>query len=218
MHTFYLIFIYIHIAGGTAGLIAGAIAASVKKGSRVHNGSGKVYFYGMLMASLAALVVSWMPHHHNLFLFAVGGFTLYMIASGYRVIYLKRQLKTSTTPFTIIDYAISFFAVAFGGFLIMIAILGIKDGNTFGIVPAVFGAICLNYARLDYLLFTGSKTLKNSWISNHITRMMGALIATYTAFLVVNVHIQQNWILWLLPTVVGSVLISRFLKKFAPKS
>jgi hypothetical protein len=217
MHTLYLILISIHIAGGTAGLIAGAIAASVKKGSKVHNGSGKVYFYGMLMASLAALVVSWLPNHHNLFLFAVGGFTLYMISSGYRVIYLKRQLKISATPFTALDYAIAFFAVAFGGFLVMIAILGLKDGNTFGIVPAVFGGICLNYARLDYLLFTGKKALKTTWISNHITRMMGALIATYTAFLVVNVHIQQNWILWLLPTVIGSVLIARFLKQFAPK-
>lgn len=218
MHTLYLILISIHIAGGTAGLIAGAIAASVKKGSKVHNGSGKVYFYGMLIASIAALVVSWLPAHQNLFLFAVGGFTLYMIASGYRIINLKRQLKISPQPFTALDYSISFFAVAFGGFLIVIAILGLKNGNTFGIVPAVFGAICLNYARLDYLLFTGKKVLKTTWISNHITRMMGALIATYTAFLVVNVHIQQNWILWLLPTVIGSVLIAKFLKQFAPKS
>ncbi len=217
MPSLFTILIAIHIAGGTAGLIAGAMAASVKKGSKLHNGSGKVYFYGMLLASLAALVISWLPNHHNLFLFAVGGFTLYMIASGYRVIFLKRQLKNGGGQFTILDYGIAAFAVMFGAFLITLAVLGLKNGSSFGVVPAVFGAICLNYARLDFLLFIGKKTLKATWISNHITRMMGALIATYTAFLVVNVHIQQTWILWLLPTVIGSVLIAKFLKQFAPK-
>jgi hypothetical protein len=217
MHTLYLILISMHIAGGTAGLISGALAASVKKGSKVHNGSGKVYFYGMLIASLAALIISWLPHHHNLFLFAVGGFTLYMIASGYRIIYLKRQLKISQQPFTALDYTITAFALIFGIFLVVLAFLGLKNGNMFSIVPAVFGGICINYARLDYGLLNGKKPLKTHWISNHITRMMGALIATYTAFLVVNVHIQQNWILWLLPTAIGSALITKFMIKYSPK-
>lgn len=92
MPSLFSILITLHVAGGTTGLITGAVAASVKKGSKLHNGSGKLYFYGMLLASLAALVISWLPNHHNMFLFAVGGFTLYMITSGYRMIHLKRQL------------------------------------------------------------------------------------------------------------------------------
>jgi cytochrome c-type biogenesis protein CcmH/NrfF len=70
---------------------------------------------------------------------------------------------------------------------------------------------------MDYELISGKKTIKTAWMANHITRMMGAMIASYTAFLVVNIKIQQNWILWLLPTVVGSVFISTFLKKYAPR-
>jgi uncharacterized membrane protein len=218
MPSLFTILISLHVAGGTTGLITGAVAASVKKGSKLHNGSGKLYFYGMLLASLAALIISWLPDHHNLFLFAVGGFTLYMITSGYRMIHLKRQLKTTAFPIGIIDYAITLFAVVFGVFLIALAVIGLKNGNTFSIVPAVFGGICINYARLDYGLLTGKKSLKTHWMANHITRMMGGLVATYTAFLVVNVHIQQQWILWLLPTVIGSVLIAKFLKQYAPKS
>jgi uncharacterized membrane protein YeaQ/YmgE (transglycosylase-associated protein family) len=141
-----------------------------------------------------------------------------MITSGYRMIYLKRQLKTTDFPIGILDYTITTFAVVFGIFLIVLAILGLKNGNTFSIVPAVFGSICINYARLDYGLLNGKKLLKTHWIANHITRMMGGLVATYTAFLVVNVHIQQNWILWLLPTVIGTVLIAKFLKQYAPKN
>jgi uncharacterized membrane protein len=218
MPSLFTILITLHVAGGTTGLITGAVAASVKKGSKLHNSSGKLYFYGMLLASLAALIISWLPNHHNLFLFAVGGFTLYMITSGYRMIYLKRQLKTTDFPIGILDYTITTFAVVFGIFLIVLAILGFKNGNTFSIVPAVFGSICINYARLDYGLLNGKKSLKAHWIANHITRMMGGLVATYTAFLVVNVHIQQNWILWLLPTVIGTVLIAKFLKQYAPKN
>ncbi len=218
MPSLFTILITLHVAGGTTGLITGAIAASVKKGSKLHNGSGKLYFYGMLLASLAALIISWLPNHHNLFLCAVGGFTLYMITSGYRMIYLKRQLKTTDFPIGILDYTITTFAVVFGIFLIVLAVLGLKNGNTFSIVPAVFGSICINYARLDYGLLNGKKSLKTHWIANHITRMMGGLVATYTAFLVVNVHIQQNWILWLLPTVIGTVLIAKFLKQYAPKN
>jgi uncharacterized membrane protein len=218
MPSLFTILITLHVAGGTTGLITGAVAASVKKGSKLHNSSGKLYFYGMLLASLAALIISWLPNHHNLFLFAVGGFTLYMITSGYRMIYLKRQLKTTDFPIGILDYTITTFAVMFGIFLIVLAILGLKNGNTFSIVPAVFGSICINYARLDYGLLNGKKSLKAHWIANHITRMMGGLVATYTAFLVVNVHIQQNWILWLLPTVIGTVLIAKFLKQYAPKN
>jgi uncharacterized membrane protein len=218
MPSLFTILITLHVAGGTTGLITGAVAASVKKGSKLHNGSGKLYFYGMLLASLAALIISWLPNHHNLFLCAVGGFMLYMITSGYRMIYLKRQLKTTDFPIGILDYTITTFAVVFGIFLIVLAVLGLKNGNTFSIVPAVFGSICINYARLDYGLLNGKKLLKTHWIANHITRMMGGLVATYTAFLVVNVHIQQNWILWLLPTVIGTVLIAKFLKQYAPKN
>jgi uncharacterized membrane protein len=218
MPSLFSILIILHIAGGTTGLITGAVAASVKKGSKLHNGSGKLYFYGMLIASLAALIISWLPNHHNLFLFAVGGFTLYMIISGYRIIHLKRQLKTTDSPIGTIDYAITLFAVVFGAFLIALAAFALKNGNSFSIVPAVFGGICINYARLDYGLLKGKKPVKKHWMASHITRMMGGLIATYTAFLVVNVHIQQDWILWLLPTIVGSVLIAKFLKQYAPKS
>ncbi len=206
-----------HIAGGTAGLISGSIAASVKKGNAVHRISGKVFFIGMLAASVSALIISWLPDHHNIFLFAVGGFTFYMITTGYRIVFLKRAVKENTRPFKAIDYLLSLFGLCFGIVLLVMGINSVIGGNTFGIVPAVFGLICINYARMDYLLISGKEAVKSAWMTNHITRMMGAMIASYTAFLVVNVHIQQQWILWLLPTVVGSILISKFLKKYAPR-
>jgi hypothetical protein len=207
-----------HVAGGTAGLISGSIAAWVKKGSKPHLWSGKIFVIGMLIASVAALVISWLPDHHSLFLFAVGGFTLYMTVTGNRIIQLKRQLKSNGSPFSWVDQMITFLGGSFGIFLLVLSVQSVMNKNIFGIVPGIFGLICLNYARLDFALFTGKKQIKTAWMENHIIRMMGAMIASYTAFLVVNIHIQFQWILWILPTFIGSIFIARFLKKYTSQT
>jgi hypothetical protein len=75
----------------------------------------------------------------------------------------------------------------------------------------------MNYARMDFKMLFQKISLKEIWLPNHITRMMGAMIASYTAFLVVNVKMQPAWVLWLLPTLIGSGLITYYLRKFAPK-
>lgn len=212
----FTVLIILHIAGGTIGLISGTIAAVVIKGKKTHLLNGKIFFYAMLVTALSALVISNLPGHHSIFLFAVGGFTLYMIFSGYRAVWLKRNFGKSMLALSWIDYAIAVFALVFGVFLIVLSIKGLLDGNMFGSVPGVFGFICLAYAYLDYKLLFKKVTVKQSWMANHISRMMGAMIASYTAFLVVNVQIQMQWILWIAPTFVGSIVIARFIKKYVP--
>lgn len=204
----------LHIVGGSAGLITGTIAASVKKGSKPHLLSGKIFFWGMFLASCSALILSWIPGHESLFLFAVGGFTLYMILSGYRIVILKRLAKQQPQTFFLTDYLITLFGFSFAVFLLIQAVKGFLAGNTFSIVPCVFGLICLSYVLLDIRLLIGDTAVKQSWMYNHIVRMMGAMVASYTAFLVVNVHIEMQWILWLLPSVIGSIFISVFLRKY----
>ncbi len=217
MPSFFQILLGFHIAGGFAGLLCGTISAASKKGSNLHKTAGKIFFWGMLMASVAALILSNLPEHHNIFLFAVGGFTLYMICSGYRIVFLKRLFKTGSTSFTVLDYLISLFGLCFGFFLVYLSISNIYEGNNFGIVPGLFGIVCMNYARMDFKMLFQKLSIKEFWMPNHISRMMGAMIASYTAFLVVNLKIQPAWVLWVLPTLIGSGLISYFLRKFVPR-
>ena len=214
MEQLFIPLLILHIIGGSAGLITGTIAASVKKGSKPHLISGKIFFWGMFIASFSALILSWIPGHESLFLFAVGGFTLYMILSGYRIVLLKRKSKQQERAFFLEDYMITLFGFSFAVFLVIQSVKGLVDGNTFSIVPGVFGLICLSYVLLDIRLMTGNTTVKQSWLYNHIVRMMGAMIASYTAFLVVNIEIEMQWILWLLPTVIGSIFITIFLRKY----
>ncbi|MBW0178799.1 hypothetical protein [Sediminibacterium sp.] len=214
MDQLFSVLLMLHIAGGGTGLIAGTIAASVKKGSKPHLLSGIVFFWGMLTASLSALVLSRIPGHENLFLFAVGGFTLYMILTGYRIVILKRKFKTIPVKIPLTDYLITVFGLLFAIFLLIQSVKGLLNGYMFSIVPGVFGGICLSYVLLDAKLFMGRTTIKTSWMYSHIVRMMGAMIASYTAFLVVNVQIEMQWILWLLPSVIGSIFITQFIRKY----
>jgi uncharacterized membrane protein len=215
--TIFGVLITLHIAGGFTGLVTGTIATIVKKGSKLHNACGKLFFWGMMLASVAALIISNLPKHHNIFLFAVGGFTLYMISSGYRIIHLKRKLKQTAKPFTWIDYLIFSFAIGFGIFLLYLGIKAILGNNMFGIVPCVFGSICIGYAGLDARMLFGKVALKQAWMPNHISRMIGALVASYTAFLVVNVKVQIEWMLWVAPSILGFALATYFTRKYAPK-
>lgn len=214
MDQLFSVLLILHIIGGGAGLITGTIAAYVKKGSKPHLFSGIIFFWSMLVASVSALVMSWLPGHHNIFLFAVGGFTLYMILSGYRIVILKRRFKTIPVSIPVVDYLITIFGFSFAVFLLIQSVKGLLNDNMFSIVPGVFGLICMSYVLHDVKLFTGRTTIKASWMYNHIVRMMGAMIASYTAFLVVNVEIDMQWILWLLPSIIGSVVIAFFIRKY----
>ena len=217
MPVFLKCLLILHIAGGTAGLISGTIASSVTKGNRTHKLSGKIFFWAMLLASVAALVLSNLPGHKNVFLFAVGGFTFYMICSGYRIVHLKRSAKQNIKLFAVVDYAIFLYGLFFGIYLAYMGVESIIQGENFGIVPCVFGLVCLNFAKDDYVMIFKKAPLKQIWIRSHIIRMMGAMIASYTAFLVVNIQMQPNWILWLAPSFAGTILIISFLRKYAPK-
>ena len=206
----------LHVAGGTMGLIFGTTSAIAQKGGKLHKVSGKIFFYSLLLASLAALILSNLPDHHNLFLFSVGGFTLYMIISGYRVVFLKRNNKKQIPNHNFLDYCFQLFGGLFGLFLLWMGINTVINGALFGIVPIIFGIICINFARIDFNLLYYKKPVPSFWLRNHIVRMMGAMIASYTAFLVVNVQIKANWILWLAPSLIGSILIAYFIRKFVP--
>ena len=87
-------------------------------------------------------------------------------------------------------------------------------------VLAVFGVVLLGSSIGDLLIFRKPALFtagNKAWLLKHIGMMGGAYISTVTAFLVNNVHIQQQWLVWVAPTLVGSVLISRAIRNWRGK-
>ena len=142
MSSLFNILIVLHIVGGTIGLICGTIAAAVIKGKKAHLLNGKLFSIAMITASISALIISNLPDHKNIFLFAVGGFTFYMVTTGYRIVWLKRNTGKMEKPFAALDYGLSLFGLLFGLFLIFLSLKSVMVGEMFGIVPGVFGLVC----------------------------------------------------------------------------
>lgn len=210
------IFLIIHIAGGSAGLIAGLINIIQNKGGKRHKLIGRVFYFSMLMAGFSSLVLSCL--HPNYFLFMVGLFTLYMVGSGQR--YLKHE-KIETQGIDKIDWVISTIMLIVGLLFAGLGIWTLVKTNLFGLVFLAFGSLGLLFVLQDFLNFNKKSSIKNYWLVGHLQRMTGAFIASITAFLVVNNKYFPDsipgFVYWLLPTITLTPLIVKWSKKYQVK-
>ena len=97
---------------------------------------------------------------------------------------------------------------------------------TSGIVLLIcFGFIAFMMSFQDSQKFwlgkTSKRYQKRDWFFSHIVRMGASYIAATTAFAVTNLNYWSPIYNWLIPTVIGSILISRvssnYYKKFNSK-
>ncbi len=148
----------------------------------------------------------------------IGIFSIYMISSGLRYLSLRKLYK-GQSPETI-DWILTLLMLLFGsilfigGIIQLVGLYSIMGNNYFGIVMIVFGAISLSMVRQDIRNYSGNIKYRNQYLQMHIIRMVGANIAAFTAFLVVNNHsILPNLVAWLLPTAIGAPIISYWVNK-----
>ena len=212
MKTIFNILLILHIVGGSIGLISGTINIIRKKGDKSHKLIGKFFLYGMLIAGFCSLILAVM--HPNYFLFIVGVFTIYMVSTGERYLYLKKLLQDQKP--ILLDWILAGFMLLFGFAFIAFGIKLFMQSEKFGIVFIVFGFVSLRFVYTDWQNYTGKAKIKNYWLLAHLQRMTGAYIASLTAFLVVNKFLP-GIIVWLLPTVILTPLIFIWSKKYAVK-
>jgi len=201
----------LHIIGGSIGLIAGTVSIIRKKGDNPHRFIGKLFLYGMLTAGFSSLALSLI--HPNYFLFIVGVFTIYMTGTGQRYLGLKRLLhgqKPAAIDY-ILTYGMLVASVAFIAFGIYLLI----KPQSFGSVFLAFGILSIRMVRVDIRNYKGKAPIKNYWLTAHLQRMLGAYVASATAFVVVNnPNFLPDVIVWLLPTAVILPLIIKWTKKY----
>lgn len=202
--------LWLHIAGGLAALITGTLSMFNRKGSKTHNVTGVIFFSGMCAVFVTSVYMSLVKS--NWFLMVTGCFSFYMAASGFRSIFLKK-LHLGQRP-VFIDWLIGVGGLLFGLGMYGLAAWMLGNGNSFGIVPLVFGTINTVMAAGDMIKFYKRPSKKTHWIISHGVRMGGAYTASVTAFLVVNVHMQPSWVVWLLPTAIVPVFIRQQVQKY----
>lgn len=212
MENFRTMLLFLHIAGGTISLITGFYNIINRKGSKIHRKNGLIYVLGMFLATLSGIILAFIGD--NQFLFLIGVFSFYLAFSGYRTV-ISKDVKNAG----MLDILVAILTAIFSIYMVY-AGFEFSNGKLMSINPVslIFGCISLFYSAGDLLLFFGKrKAQKHHWLFNHIIRMMASYISAVTAFLVVNITFLPALVIWLGPSVVGSFIISMFIRKYKQK-
>ncbi|MCK8522936.1 hypothetical protein M0D21_15265 [Aquimarina sp. D1M17] len=197
------ILIYIHAFLGGLGLISGLFSVITKKGSSFHKKFGKLFSIGMIGSSLISLPICWLPNHKNLFLFLIGLFTIYLVLAGNRALSFKNKHKKGAN---LLDKLISGAMLFFSIVMIIIGIYGITNAIDNSVLFLFFGVFGAFMTIKDFKFYTTFSTSKNAWLKNHIGKMIGAFIASITAFIVAGIGIG-SLIAWITPSILGTFYI-----------
>ena len=200
--------IFVHAALGGLALLSGGIALTAKKGRNLHKKSGKLFYYFMLSSALLSMVIALFPNHLSPFLFCIGIFSTYLIISGFRSVRLKRSGVN-----LLADKILAGIMVITG--LAMIFYPIILEGGV-NIVLLVFGLLGLIFGLQDFRIFRNPDSIRKRWLRRHLGNMTGGYIAAVTAFFVVN-DIIGGLFNWFLPTVIGTIYITYWIRKVKPK-
>lgn len=200
METVLYILLWAHIASGFTALAIGLMVLILKKGNQLHGKLGMIYFISMLIVCITAVFIA--GFKYNIFLFTIGIFTFTQIYFG------KRSTKNKVQKVNLSDA--------------LVIVLGLVNVSimifTLNIVLIVFSIISglqlINQARIFYQVWQQKEIDSQAWLTQHVGFMLGSYIATLTAFLVVNLqHVEPGWLIWISPTIVGSILIAYFIGK-----
>lgn len=183
--------------------------ASVK-GGQWHRRWGKIYFWAMAGVALTAALMCWLGS--GLFLFLIAIFSFYLALTGYRVLGRKKPEEDKPHLF---DVCIALAMILAGGGLIF---LGVREADAQQRwVPIIFGVLGMFPGMLDLVRLFKPPRAKQAWMFVHMTRFLGAYLATVTAFSVVNFHFLLFYWRWLWPTAFGTFGIAIWRTYYARK-
>ncbi|QRM88218.1 hypothetical protein FG167_02920 [Lacinutrix sp. WUR7] len=203
------IFIYIHAFFGGLGLISGIGSIIMKKGSIPHKRMGKLFSIGMITSSIISIPITFMPNHGNTFLCLIGLFTIYLVISGNQILTFKSKSKLYANAIDkIISGSMMFLSIA----MILFGLYGLFQEITGNILYLIFGGFGLLLTIKDFIFYKNFKALKNGWLKNHVGKMIGAFIASVTAFIVAGLGIGSI-LSWILPSIIGTIYILYWKRK-----
>jgi hypothetical protein len=206
----------LHVLIGAIILLSGLLQMILPKHGKRHRVLGQIYFWSMVVSFLTAFPSSIVDK--NYFLAIVGLFSIYLSFTGGRFAMLK-----GTQPLSIFDrVGLLFFffnSLLMAAFAVFLLVKGNLSG---GIIVAVFAFIfCSGTFRDVYYVFLVKKPELMyggmKWFFNHIGRIIGSYIAAITAFLVNVQPFGSHVVNWLLPTLLGSFVIARYLRRYKAK-
>jgi len=195
-----------HIAFGSVALLTAALAFLTEKGPKFHAKVGRIYALAMIGVGLSAVAL-WLLGSTDFLLF-IAFFSTYMVLVGWRLGQNRRGLVSNVDQALMGMGAIGTFGLLFISADIAFGGIGPWDEEaTFAIVPLVFSFICGSLTFFQRLsLRSGTAPRGKERIRLHGIFMGAGTISTVTAFSLTA--IGGGIVVWLLPTLIGSALIT----------
>lgn len=204
MNTLIILLLGIHITAGMLALVSAPIAIALRSKTPRHRIAGRIYFYSMLAVTATALVIA--AYKNIPFLFLVGIFSFYAIWDARRSLALKFLHDGQKAKWY--DWAVGLITLLFDVLLVIYGVYVLTSGDGMGWVALVFGGIGLFTVGKSLLRFIKPPKDPKHWLYRHLQGMLAGYIATVTAFMAVNIKFLPPLMVWLLPTVVGSAVIT----------
>ena len=203
----------LHIAAGTVALIVVPIVMAVRKGGPIHRRLGLTYVCGMFVVAGTALIEA--PYFKSYFLLLIAIFSSYLTFLGWRALARKHPERE---PAVAADWVGAGLALAAGSGMIAMGILQRGQIGSFSIVLYALGSICFGSGVRSMYQFFRPPTARAAWLFAHFGNMLAAYIATVTAFSAVNLRfIDPVWLRWLWPTVLGTLVITYYTRRYKRK-
>jgi hypothetical protein len=171
----------VHIAGGLVGLLSGAAAMTLRKGSRWHGMAGNVFSASMLVMSAAATYLAIVKHQSGNILGGI--FTFYLVTTAWLTARRKKGIPGT------LDWAALLIAAPVGtvvfiyGLEKLFGIIVPQDGVPAG-MTLFMGSVMLLAAAGDIRMIVRGGIAGRQRITRHLWRMcFGFFIATGSFFL-----------------------------------
>ena len=206
------IILHIHSIFGVIVFLSGLLQILLKKEGKRHRIMGQVYLYSWIFLLISGTFMA------GVVITVIGIFGFYFTLTGARIGHLKNK------PITWFEKAIFIMggltAVAM---LYYAVVLFMRGQQSWPIILAVFGAIFLWTTAGDIFKYILNKPFKKQiygkfdWYFEHFTRMLISFIAAVTAFTSIQDVFGNNTLNFLLPTLIGTILIFFTTKSYKKK-
>lgn len=199
---------FFHVATGTVVLVVAPAALLTRKGGRWHRRWGAVFGWAMA-AVLATAAFMWQAQGH-VFLLVLDVVCAYLVFEGFRVI-MRLRRKTANARADRFDVVAAMLVLVSALALFAIALTAQTPlMKSIASVLIGLGAIAAVFAALDLRAVLGRVQTRLGTLLLHISAMMAAYISAVTAFCVINFHGVPMALRWIVPSVLGSIVIAYF--------
>ncbi|MEL7220188.1 MAG: hypothetical protein AAGJ93_02650 [Bacteroidota bacterium] len=192
------ILLIIHVIAGFTAFLIGPLAIFSDKFGRSHRTSGRIFSIAMALVFITSIVVC--IYKQNAFLFMVAFFSFYSVVSGVRILKLKRLGQQHFAKWY--DWSIhAIFLLTCIAFLTYAILLYNQYGfNVLSVLCTLFAIGGFFSVRANVKPFLRKVQPAGFWLTYHQANMIGAYIATVTAFSSQQLHFMPTILQWTWPT------------------